>query len=1152
MSRGLSPEELNAKLNQLEGSDDEKAILLIQEFIKTTKKRAWSNSMNSLIKKCLEIIIDQSQIKPFKEVLTFCRSLTQTNYLESLEHIVSNAKEFLLDKYEINTEKFKKFKDQQNILLDEENEINEENIVSGKDIIDEQQLMNEQKFIWEAYKTLLDMTKMNSRLFQLYNQILKDCFSFCGENKRIHEFKALCDSIRNNLFMLKKNENKPNFANKIVLSDPKILRVLIQTSLNQIETANKLEEWEESFKTSEKIIDFIEDYQKIEKVKEKVGKDGKKEKEKEKKYLKIPPLFEIELYNHIQKLLFVSNYPLYHSYAMISIKNTIDNNKNKLDNLTEKEKQIYDKYNLDKLNERILLSFLSTPIKNAYTNFTKIGEELYEDSNDTEIRTCQKMMKILKLNHIPSRKYLLSYLLNKKIVQSASSDIRELFDIFENETNPISLAKIAVKYIKKISEEELYKQYIKKIEENLVIRVLMLMPTIYKNISISRVVGLFKDLNMGEFEINDIISESSRINLFKCKIDLRNDLIKFVTNESSQNRFNNLLENFLKASKKAIKEIIRNKNKAKIDIIKEKIYKEMGSINSNSLLNTNLLLEETKKQNKKLKTYISKRDKLKIELKLKTAETKEKTIRLLQEKEQLERDELRDLQKKKEYEAEVKRRVIDLLRKYTNSIVLKDGKRVKLDDLLKDLSKISEEDMIKQLTQQEIESASKKEKELKKDTKRKDYILREFRKRDMELYEQESKKDLEILNKKRDEEIKKELTMRDEVLKYKSYKDSYCAEIEQKNLDNYKKDIEDYNKYLKEKVSQDIYKELDAFFDVYIEDFEKKQMEENQQKKAFDTWMPEREPKGYNNSYNYNSYERKPDKGFIRSQLADQNKEADDLKKKETHEFKRGQKYEEEKKKKEKETKEDKKNKKDKKGGDIIRKGVNDTEVKKDDKKKEDKKDESKKEDNWKGKKDKKDKKDDWKRGDDTKKEDKKDYWRRGGEDKKEEKKDDWRRGGEDKKEEKKDNWRRGGEDTKKDDWRRGGEDKKEEKKDNWRRGGEDKKEDNWRRGAEDTKKETKKESKKEENWRRGGDEPKKEDKKDDWRRGGEEPKKEDKKKDTKKEENWRRGGDDTKKEEPKKQETKKEENWRRGTDDTKKQEPKKEEPKKKKAKKKK
>ena len=106
----------------------------------------------------------------------------------------------------------------------------------------------------------------------------KDCFTFCGENKRIHEFKALCDSIRNYLFMLKKNENKPNFVNKIMISDSKILKLLIQSSLNQIETANKLEEWEESFKTSEKIIGFIEEYEKTEVVKDK-GAKGKEKKE---------------------------------------------------------------------------------------------------------------------------------------------------------------------------------------------------------------------------------------------------------------------------------------------------------------------------------------------------------------------------------------------------------------------------------------------------------------------------------------------------------------------------------------------------------------------------------------------------------------------------------------------------------------------------------------------------------------------------------------------------------------------------------------------------------------------------------------------------------------------------------------------------------
>ena len=117
---------------------------------------------------------------------------------------------------------------------------------------------------------------------------------------------------------------------------------------------------------------------------------------------------------------------------MISIKQTIENNKNKMENLNEKEMEKYKMFNLDKLSEKIILAYLSTPIKNAYTNFTKIGEELFEEANDTEIRTCQKMMKILKINHIPSRKYLLGYLLNNNIINKVNQEIKEIFDIFEN------------------------------------------------------------------------------------------------------------------------------------------------------------------------------------------------------------------------------------------------------------------------------------------------------------------------------------------------------------------------------------------------------------------------------------------------------------------------------------------------------------------------------------------------------------------------------------------------------------------------------------------------------------------------------------------------------------------------------------------------
>ena len=902
MSRITSIEDLLFKISELEGIDDEKALNMVNEFMKSSKKKTWSKAMGELMKKYIEIIIELNQIKYFNEALTFCRSLTQANYIEQFEGIVKKAKDSLLEKYENSAEKYKGFKISHRSLMEEEkeSEFHEEYFSDSPNAIDEEMFLTEQKFIWEAYKTLLDLTKTNAKLFYLYAQILKDCFSFCGKNQRNHEFKALCDSVRNHLYTLKKNENKPNFANKIQISDPNILKILIQTSLNQIETANKLEEWEESFRTSEKIVSFIEEYEKI--------PAKTQNNPNTKKLLKIPPFFEIELYNYIQKLLWVANYPLYHAYSMMSIKDILENNKTKMENLNEKEKEKLNTFNLGKINDKIVLAFLATPIKNAYTNFTKIGEELFDENNDTEIKTCQKMMKILKVNHIPSRKYLLGYLLNNKIIANSSNDIKELFEVFEYEKNPIILAKKGVKYFNKIfndDKENEYSPYLKKIQENLIIRVLMYMPKIYKNISLTRIINLFKDLKIEDYEINDIISESSRNNLFKCQIDIKNDLVKFITNESSQEKFNSLLEDFLKNSKKAIKDIIRHKNINKINILKDKIYEEIRNNNTKSLDTTNTLLEETKKQNKKLKNYIIKRDKLKVDLKEKTAETKEMQKRILLEKEQLEREELKDLQKKKEYEIEVKKRVIELLRAYTNTIILKEGKRIKLDDLLKDLSKITEEEIIKQLTEQENESVIKKEKELKKETKKKDYVLREFRKRDFEKYSEESKKNWEESNKRHEKEFKEfydqNIDKQDEILKYKPYKDEYCKEVEKKNEEIYKKEVEEYNKYLEKKVSEDIYNELDAYFATYFEEFTKKEQEENEVKKAQEIWTPkslsynDKKSIGRGSNYTEVKTEKKaPILEFQRSVRADENqKEVEKERSKNDGGFQRGSKFKE-------------------------------------------------------------------------------------------------------------------------------------------------------------------------------------------------------------------------------------------------------------------
>ena len=74
---------------------------------------------------------------------------------------------------------------------EKESEFHEEYFANSPNAIDEEIFLTKQKFIWEAYKTLLDLTKTNEKLFYLYPKILKDCFSFCGKNQRNHEFKAL-------------------------------------------------------------------------------------------------------------------------------------------------------------------------------------------------------------------------------------------------------------------------------------------------------------------------------------------------------------------------------------------------------------------------------------------------------------------------------------------------------------------------------------------------------------------------------------------------------------------------------------------------------------------------------------------------------------------------------------------------------------------------------------------------------------------------------------------------------------------------------------------------------------------------------------------------------------------------------------------------
>ena len=74
------------------------------------------------------------------------------------------------------------------------------------------------KFLWETYRSVLDILRNNSRLEALYAMTATHAFQFCLTYKRTTEFRRLCDILRNHLANLNKCAPPPDFASVLRLA----------------------------------------------------------------------------------------------------------------------------------------------------------------------------------------------------------------------------------------------------------------------------------------------------------------------------------------------------------------------------------------------------------------------------------------------------------------------------------------------------------------------------------------------------------------------------------------------------------------------------------------------------------------------------------------------------------------------------------------------------------------------------------------------------------------------------------------------------------------------------------------------------------------------------------------------------------------------
>jgi hypothetical protein len=481
-----------------------------------------------------------------------------------------------------------------------------------------------------------------------------------------------------------------------------------------------------------------------------------------------------------------------------------------------------EKFSIESCNNNIVLSTLTTPLRNAYTNYLKVGDELYDCNRETETETCSRMMNVLKLNVVPSRKNLITFIESNRIIDSCSKNVKELYELIEYESNPLMAAKKGLHALQSIQGS----QYEPLIRKNLITKCLIKMTELYDSISLQRLEKIFPFADRQLIE--ELVSENSRIGLLNCTIDHATSIVSFKTQDSLRITLTEKMTDLVTSIQNIAGEILVQ-NRKKITTLNQILNNELRSHSDNGLKIYDSLVTGIENKLKELKVYSEKKSESKETEKTKRLEEITQKRKDAEENAKRQKELQKDEKLQKELDLQLKKHLIDRLQWYTNMIVV-DGKKVKLEDLHKDLSKVKSDTLLKVLEEEEINFKTKKEKRFKELSKESDYVLREFRKRDQEIFLKEVHKEEEVYNKQQELTSKTKydagILLKDNLLSIQGLKEAWFNQQIQERTETYGVDINLWRDKLERKIHEDFEKEVYPYFKAYIEDFRKKLEEE--------------------------------------------------------------------------------------------------------------------------------------------------------------------------------------------------------------------------------------------------------------------------------------------------------------------------------------
>ncbi|TPX30121.1 hypothetical protein SmJEL517_g06243 [Synchytrium microbalum] len=467
------------------------ALQLLHEIVLSRRSRSTAiASLEPIMLKFIELCVQMRKGKTAKEGLHQYKNIQQNNNITTIEVVI---KKFIdLSEQKVADAQAKADKIALDSIDDLEATETPESIIlstvsgeASKDRTDREVVTPWLKFLWEAYRTALDILRNNARLETLYQIVATQAFGFCLKYTRKTEFRRLCDLLRQHLATAAKYAHQPHSIN---LSDPDTLQRHLDTRFIQLSAATDLELWQEGFRSIEDIYNLLS-----------MSK-------------KAPRSFMMaNYYEKLARILLVGENYLFHAAAWNRYYAIARQNRN----LSEDEH--------DRMASMVLLSALSIPI--IQTGRSKGGSEEAENKEKA-----QRLANLLRAPRPPTREILLRDALAKTVLARVKPELRELYDILEVQFHPLSICKKIAPIMQQLQANPDFAKYVRPIHQIILTRLLQQLSQVYTTIKIESVLKLAafpEPYNLDIHKIEKFIMNGCKKGELSIRIDHRNKSLTF-------------------------------------------------------------------------------------------------------------------------------------------------------------------------------------------------------------------------------------------------------------------------------------------------------------------------------------------------------------------------------------------------------------------------------------------------------------------------------------------------------------------------------------------------------------------------------------------------------------------------------------------------